>query len=371
MRSTVVGLAFLALFAACTASPTPDPGDDSHGQRSERAEAEAAGETETFEAESTEKTSPPPSPDGACNATDPRATPIQIFVQPEAGDTPYVDLLASAKKTIRVYGYQMGVGGVLDTLKARAAAGVDVRVLLDGHAQLDVNQKYRTQLEAAGAKVQWSEAKFSYMHAKAMVVDDVRALVSTGNYSNSWIAKERNYLTLDTDPQDVHDLAALFDADWAQKDPDLACTRLVISPVNAKERILALIDSATKTLDVESMQFAETDVRDAVFARAKAGVKVRVLLANPSRLDANEKAGAALVSAGVDGRWLDAPGVHVKAIAVDGKHAYIGSENLSYTSLTKNREVGLILDDAPVLTTMTKTFETDWANATPFAATAK
>ena len=56
----------------------------------------------------------------------------------------------------------------------------------------------------------------------------------------------------------------------------------------------------------------------------------------------------------------------MKAIVVDGKAAYLGSENLSTTSLTKNREVGLVTDEATPVTTVAGTFEKDWAIATPF-----
>jgi phosphatidylserine/phosphatidylglycerophosphate/cardiolipin synthase-like enzyme len=60
------------------------------------------------------------------------------------------------------------------------------------------------------------------------------------------------------------------------------------------------------------------------------------------------------------------PAIHVKAIAVDGARAYLGSENLSWTSLNENREVGLIAYEPDVLQTMGVTFEKDWAAATPF-----
>jgi len=62
------------------------------------------------------------------------------------------------------------------------------------------------------------------------------------------------------------------------------------------------------------------------------------------------------------------PEVHVKAIMVDGDRAYLGSENLSYTSLTENREVGLELlsSSGEDVAKMEATFEKDWGGATPF-----
>src|SRR5262249_42764327 len=142
-------------------------------------------------------------------------------------------------------------------------------------------------LTAAGAKCAWSDPSFTYMHAKTFVVDSTSAVISTGNYLASQMMKERNFAARADDPQDVATLIALFDADWAQTPPDLSCTRLLVSPVNARQRILALIESATKTMDIESMQFSDSDVQQAVAARKAAGVTVRALLADPSWITAN------------------------------------------------------------------------------------
>ncbi len=302
----------------------------------------------------------------ACLDTDPRATPVKLSVLPDEGEKPLVDVLAAATKSIRVFGYEMGYGGVLTTLTAKAQAGVDVKVILDGMTQKATNEKYKTALEAAGAKFEWSDPQFSYMHAKTLIVDDNQALVSTSNYALSYIMKERNYTALISDPQDVGDLAALFDADWTKVTPDLSCTRLIVSPINSEDRLAALVKSAQHTLVIESMQFADKAVHDAVLERKAAGVDVRIILADPSWIDANTAAATDLIAHSIPTRWLANPNVHVKSIMVDGVRAYIGSENISYTSLTKNREIGIVLSDVPAMTSIGTTFETDWTAATSF-----
>jgi phosphatidylserine/phosphatidylglycerophosphate/cardiolipin synthase-like enzyme len=290
---------------------------------------------------------------------------VPIFALPDSGEAPYVDVLSRAQSSIRVFGYLMGYGGILTTLKAKAGAGVKVRVILDQGQTANV--KYYDELKAAGAEVLWSDPKFPYMHAKAMVVDDKEVVFTTGNYSKNYsVDVERNFVGHVTDPEDVADVAAIFDADWDRKEPDMSCTRLLVSPLNSRDRLLTFIGSATKTLIVESMQFADQDVRAEVLARKVAGVDVRVLLAAPSWIDANYDAAALLKAQNIPVRWMSRPGVHVKAIVVDGQRAYLGSLNLSWTSISKNREIGIVTDHAPGVKVMTDTFETDWANATPF-----
>lgn len=341
-------------------------GSGPDGASSDVAVADAALADATIEHDAPSPSDAPPSGMApACQATDPRETPLELSVLPECGEAPFVTALAKSQNDIRVMVYMMGYGGILDTLKQKAAEGKLVRVILD-QSQTGTNQKYFDQLTAAGAQVRWSDPQFTYMHAKVLVVDGKEAVLSTGNYSKSYMAKERNYVVSDKDPQDLEDVIALFEADWEKGNPDLSCTRMVVSPVNAKDRILGVIQGAKSSLAIESMQFADKEVRAAVAERKAAGVEVRVLLADPSWIDANTDAATYLSGLGIEARWLSSPSVHVKAIMADGARAYVGSENLSWTSLTKNREVGVVTDEAGVVGTMQETFEQDWEISTGF-----
>jgi len=300
-----------------------------------------------------------------CSPTDPRSAPLQLGVQPDEGEKAYVDIIARARKSLRVFAYLMGTGGVLDGLKTQAVKGLDVRVILDVGNQ-SVNTKYQKDLVAAGAQAIWSDSAFANMHAKVIVGDDQEALISTGNFALSYMKTERNFTARTSDPKDVATLTALFDADWRRQAPNLSCTRLLVAPTNSRPRLLDLINQAKSSLAIESMQFADTDIRSAVAARQKAGVEVRVLIAAASWVDANADAATFLKGAGIPVRWLDSPAVHTKDIIVDGKVAYLGSINLSNTSISKNREVGTIVTEAANVQRMLSTFEKDWAAATPF-----
>lgn len=310
-------------------------------------------------------TAPRPPVVPACSVLVPRTVPLELSVLPDAGATPFVSALTKATRTIRVMVYEMGTGPIIDTLEAKARAGVKVQVILDV-AQQSVNQKYMDRLKTAGADVIWSDTRFQFMHAKVLIIDEAEAIISTGNYAAFRMALERNFVVRDADPADVDVLVKLFDADFARKDPDLTCTRLLVSPVNAKQRLLDFIASAKTDVVVESMQMADTDIRNALAARQAAGVTVRVLLADPGWITANAEAATFLAAHGIASRHMKEPGVHVKAVVVDGKLAYAGSINLSWTSLTKNREVGLLITEQPNVTSMHTTFEKDWSTATPF-----
>lgn len=340
-----IAVAFALAVAACGPSGSVDPGD--------------AGGDET-DAGVADVSLP------SCAATDPRSAPVELSVLPDQGEAPYVDVLSKAQTSIRMMIYEMGTGGVLDTLLSKAKAGVKVQVIFDASEQ-SVNQKYFDQIVAAGGAGLWSDPQFTYMHAKTFVVDGTEAVVSTGNFSKAYsVDVERNYVAHIVDPNDVAVLTSLFDADWNRTSPDLSCTRLLVSPVNSRERILALIHAAQTSIDIESMEYADTDVRAAVNERKQAGVAVRALLAAPSWISSNTDAAALLASEQIPARYMTTPNVHVKSMVVDGAWVYVGSENLSWTSLDKNREVGLVTGDADAVKVVAGTFEKDWAGATPF-----
>jgi cardiolipin synthase len=55
--------------------------------------------------------------------------------------------------------------------------------------------------------------------------------------------------------------------------------------------------------------------------------------------------------------------MHAKIIIVDGKKAFVGSENISPASLDGNRELGIIVSDQSALSTLQDTFSTDWSQS--------
>jgi cardiolipin synthase A/B len=62
--------------------------------------------------------------------------------------------------------------------------------------------------------------------------------------------------------------------------------------------------------------------------------------------------------------------IHAKAIVADSgisaAKEFVGSENFSDNSLNHNRELGLIVSDSGVLSGLESTFNTDFANGTPY-----
>jgi phosphatidylserine/phosphatidylglycerophosphate/cardiolipin synthase-like enzyme len=52
--------------------------------------------------------------------------------------------------------------------------------------------------------------------------------------------------------------------------------------------------------------------------------------------------------------------MHAKIIVADEQKAFVGSENISTTSLDRNRELGVLIADSNVINTLQQTFQQDW-----------
>ena len=68
--------------------------------------------------------------------------------------------------------------------------------------------------------------------------------------------------------------------------------------------------------------------------------------------------------ANVEVHRLDlAPGVlHAKYFVVDGRDAYLGSQNFDYRSLEHIFEIGVHTDSPAVATGLERVFESDWSH---------
>jgi phosphatidylserine/phosphatidylglycerophosphate/cardiolipin synthase-like enzyme len=296
----------------------------------------------------------------------------RVGVQPDDGPAELVDLIYSATRSVDVAIYLIGDNNDVFDALAEMAAEVDVRVIVDSG---ETYQSTRDRLEDAGAQTHVQPDEFGddgdqypgpFYHIKLVVVDGERTWFSNGNLLEPYMSTERNYEVYDDDPQDAEDLQELFDADWEGRSPDLDCARIVVSPESSRDRLLDLIDGATESLVFETMQFADTDTRDAVAARVAAGVDVRVLLAHPEWITTNYDAADFLAGIGAEVRYYASWDLHAKMTLVDGERAYVGSQNFTWTSIERNREVGAFLTEPDAIDVISATFENDWDDGADF-----
>ena len=287
----------------------------------------------------------------------------QIFVEPEDGYKPVLDALNSAHSSIYVEMYLITDKNIINALKNASSRGVDVKVLLEdysygNHASF---KAVMDSLNSSGASVQVSSPAFRLTHEKAIVVDRKTALIMTLNQAPTAYTKNREFGLIDYNTTDAAEIAKAFEADWNRTSPSLSDPNLIWSPTNSRDRIISLIDSAEKSLEIENEEMQDREVEDRLISAAKRGVAVQVVMSpSTTKTDPNAPGLERITRGGVKVCLVKNPYIHAKIIIVDGIKAFIGSENFSPTSLDKNRELGILVYDPGVLQVLSSTFDDDW-----------
>ncbi|MGV9347652.1 phospholipase D-like domain-containing protein [Streptomyces spiralis] len=302
------------------------------------------------------------------------AAEYSAFAFSQSGSQPTVyDFINSATTTLDMTMYELEDTTAVNDLIALKNKGVTVRVILDRQHKTANSSAYNA-LSSAGVGVVWSPSAFVYTHQKTITVDGVKSLIMTGNLTSQYYTTSRDYGVFDDDTRDVASIEKVFNADYTgtsitPTDGD----HLLWSPTDSRNRLLSVINGATSELDVEELEFSDSTVVNAIVARAKAGVAVRVVLESPSsyssQVSAIKAAGGKVVG------YSDPNGfyIHAKAMVADyglsTQKVEAGSMNISSNSLDKNRELGIILTGTgvaePVATAVETTFNSDYSGGTP------
>ncbi|MEB3221833.1 MAG: phospholipase D-like domain-containing protein [Candidatus Sericytochromatia bacterium] len=289
---------------------------------------------------------------------------ITLFTQPESGTRPIVEAIEQARHSVWLQVYMVTDPTVVEALGRAAARGIEVRVLLEeAPAQPGMNKQVAADLEARGAQVAWTNPAFSLTHAKTMIVDGEVAYVLTYNLTRAATETNREFAVIDRSRSDVEELKRIFVADWNRQrylpiDPDL-----VVSPENARRRILGLMAGASRELLVGVEVLNDAEVVATLVEQRRVGVDVRVLVGGVKKIPANLPAARTLVAQGVPTRSQGKPYLHAKYVVADGERAYLGSINFSSQSLDANRELGLLIGEGAAIAQMRDVFLQDWVDA--------
>jgi phosphatidylserine/phosphatidylglycerophosphate/cardiolipin synthase-like enzyme len=285
--------------------------------------------------------------------------PVALVIEPDAGPDAIVALIADARASVWMEMYLLTDAWAISALTDRARAGCDVRVILEKAPYMneDGNAAAFATLAAAGVDVRWSSPRFSFTHAKVLIVDHTRLAVMTLNLTGAGLAGNREYAAIDADGADVAAAEAVFTADETGATAG-AAGRLVTSPDTSRAVLTDLIERATTALAIETEELTDGSIVAALMAARGRGVAVTLVWPGPPDGGA---AFAALAAAGATVRAVAVPAIHAKVVVADGRALYLGSANFTPTSLDRNREVGLRLDDAALARRVAATVADDAA----------
>jgi phosphatidylserine/phosphatidylglycerophosphate/cardiolipin synthase-like enzyme len=288
---------------------------------------------------------------------------VDVWTEPADGYGFLDSAIASAHHSIDLSMYELSDATIEHELIARADAGVDVRVLLNADYEGTThNAGSYALLHESRVHVEWAPSD-QIFHAKYVVIDSRVTYIGTGNLETYDYSSTRDFWLEDARRADVDATSSTFDADFAHAEVTSQAGGLVWSP-GSTSALVGLIDSAKRSLLVENEEMDSTSIESALRSAARRGVLVKVVMTESSSW---RTALASLASSGVHVRVLGSSlvYVHAKVICVDCVGGvgtvFIGSENFSTSSLSYNRELGVITTTPKAVRAVDSTVNGDYA----------
>ena len=291
-----------------------------------------------------------------------------LIVQPDDTVLPVLGLVTMAARSVDVKQFSLDEVRIVQALVDAHRRGVAVRVMLNPHRSSGdrANDGTFAALEQAGVPVQWTNPSFVVTHEKSLVVDGERALIATFNFVEKYFTQTRDYGIVTTDPGQVRQVAQGFEADWARAAfaPE-ENAGLLWSTSNSRRIMARFIDEARKSLVVQHPKFVDATVLARLVDAHARGVHVKVLCGGKHGISDTDipdtfSSLRILERFGVKVHRQKHPKLHAKLLIADGERALIGSMNIDRSAFDLRRELGIVVDDPPILKRLVDVFDRDW-----------
>lgn len=250
---------------------------------------------------------------------------------------------AQQKIWIEIYSWTK-IESLYTAIRDAKMRGVDVRVVLEGNVYgfPAINRPMWEFLESNNIPVTYADnEQFTFTHAKFWIIDQ-EYFISTGNWTQSFFKKNREYIYRGSDVTTREFLEKIFqrDYDWkgfyqtAEIPP-----HMVMSPLNSREKIQQFIRETEEEILVYVQTVTDTNIIAELEAMVVAGKAVTLCTADSeSNREAAEKTS-------LEWKFAKNPYLHAKILLRDEGYVFLGSQNFTTNSLENNREVGILLEN--------------------------
>jgi phosphatidylserine/phosphatidylglycerophosphate/cardiolipin synthase-like enzyme len=300
--------------------------------------------------------------------------PYQLIIQPDDGIEAVLSLIGSATKSLRLKQFTLTEHEIIEAVAHAHKRGLHVRVMLNEHhaGGNRVNDETFQKLRHVGVKVEWASPEFALTHEKSVLIDGAAALIATFNMAKKYFGQTRDYGIVTRDPEQVAEIERCFDADWKRETfrPSAKCG-LAWSADNSRPTMAEVIDSSRHSLEVQHPKFVDATILDRIADAQHRGVRVRLLSGGKHGISGSDAPDTfsslrILRRGGVQVNRQKHLKLHAKMIVADGRRALVGSMNIDHRSFDMRRELGIVIDDKPIVGRLAAVFEADWHQAEPY-----
>ncbi len=315
--------------------------------------------------------------------------------------------LAAAQESIYVEFYiiQNDTIGtlILETLIAKAAAGVKVYLIYDWYGSFLISRSKLKMLRQAGGHVtSFSPIELIFKalnpnlrnHRKLILVDGKTAISGSANIGRKYIGKKRrdqnrDYLFSLSGPV-CDQLERIFVKDWnfcsldkittihvpVRKSPDAIPVVVIDSgPHRFQETfhltIISLIHTAKHSIRIATPYFVPSEpLLYGLKVVAQKGIRIELII--PLKSDspwvdlASTSFARELSEVGVQVHRFKSRMLHSKIITIDERVAVVGTPNFDYRSFRLNYELAFVMESEIVSQAISAIFDEDLKNSYPF-----
>ncbi len=275
---------------------------------------------------------------------------MKLLIQPEDGIAPLVAAIKKAKKSVDIVIFRFDRAEIEAGLKAAAKRGVSVSALIAyaNHGGEKSLRKLEMRLLEAGVTVSRTADDLVRYHDKLLIIDRRLLYVLSFNFTHLDIDHSRAFAIVTRKGKLVQEALKLLRADNDRTPYKAGLATFLVSPVNARKQLLALIQRAKKELLIYDPKIADVPMLRALSERAQKGVDIRII-GSVGRKSHQLKV-----------RPLGGFRLHTRTIVRDRREAFVGSQSLRKAELDSRREVGVIVRESKVVNSLINTFEADW-----------
>ena len=279
---------------------------------------------------------------------------MKLIVQPADGLAPLLKAIKQAKKSIEIVIFRFDQTELEHALEDAVQRGVFVHALIaftnrGGEKNL---RKLEMRFLEKGITVARTADDLGRYHGKMMLVDGKELYLLTYNFTHLDTERSRSFGIVTRNRHLVKEAARLFQCDTKRQSYKSRNNKFVVSPANARPVLEAFIKGAKRELLIYDIDIADKAMMRLLEEHTQAGTKVSII-------------GHVGRSKHLSARVLRRMRLHTRVVIRDCKQAFLGSQSLRKVELDARREIGIIVNNAKVVSSLATVFEDDWKASTP------
>ena len=274
-------------------------------------------------------------------------------------DDRMIEDISNATQSIKVAIYHLTSDNIRDALIDAYNSGVDVKVFTDDGSENDTDI---IALKNAGIPVRDDNNSNSLMHNKFMIIDGKILWSGSTNYTYSaFYRNNENAVRIENE-----NIASFYSQQFDElynddiKSGSLNSSKLEIyfSPEdNFRQRMIALINSATTSIHFLIYSFTNKEIADALIDAQNRGVEVEGVVDEDWSSNQYSK-DEYLINAGIDLKYDGNPyTLHDKVMIIDDNIVITGSYNFTNSANDRNAENSLVIKDNTIANEYENEFE--------------